>query len=156
MGKSAWIEFMLHPISFWLLLAPQTWASDLESCDADPTNPTLAPDVHLTLWQSPSDAGPNITPSNPTLVNDMVIEINDPAKDNECSICLDEILEDSTDDGQKPKSLPCKHTFHANCIAKWIEAKPNVAGACPKCRKDENGNTHAAPAAPLQAPNTYM
>merc|ERR1711964_532329 len=70
--------------------------------------------------------------------------------DKECSVCLTEILGNYTDDGQKPKSLPCKHTFHTACIDLWIQTKPNAAGACPECRKDENGNTHEAPPQPSE------
>merc|ERR1711964_599225 len=54
--------------------------------------------------------------------------------DKECSVCLTEILGNYTDDGQKPKSLPCKHTFHTACVDQWIRTKPSAAGACPECR----------------------
>lgn len=42
--------------------------------------------------------------------------------DEICPICLDPIKEDEM-------ILPCKHIFHAKCMAKWKKQ-------CPSCRKD--------------------
>lgn len=46
-----------------------------------------------------------------------------------CSICVEELLP-----GVKIMPLPCSHTFHHNCIATWLERRPN----CPLCRSHIN------------------
>jgi hypothetical protein len=42
-----------------------------------------------------------------------------------CAICLDSFKE-----GDKVKSLPCFHSFHDNCIDKWLRQ----ASLCPVCK----------------------
>ncbi|XP_050236686.1 E3 ubiquitin-protein ligase MPSR1-like [Mercurialis annua] len=46
---------------------------------------------------------------------------------SECAICLEEW---DVDDGLVVKEMPCKHTFHGNCIDKWLR----IHGSCPVCR----------------------
>ncbi|EKX36640.1 hypothetical protein GUITHDRAFT_165685, partial [Guillardia theta CCMP2712] len=48
----------------------------------------------------------------------------------ECVICLEKM-----EVGDQVSTLPCKHTFHHSCIAKWLSAKLNdrLAGCCPSC-----------------------
>lgn len=48
-----------------------------------------------------------------------------PLSDGECTICLETI---KTDNGV---SLPCKHSFHEDCIDDWLEVSPT----CPICRQ---------------------
>lgn len=43
-----------------------------------------------------------------------------------CSICLGQL-----DNSQFKYKLPCGHTFHRDCIDRWLKIKPN----CPYCRK---------------------
>lgn len=54
---------------------------------------------------------------------------NIPQGDANCTICLNEYNE-----GEKIKSLPCKHHFHVNCIDEWF----NIDDICPMCRKPIN------------------
>jgi hypothetical protein len=42
-----------------------------------------------------------------------------------CTICLDDY-----EVGDKLRCLPCKHAFHANCIAKWLIER---SATCPLC-----------------------
>lgn len=43
----------------------------------------------------------------------------------ECSICLSKFC-----NGEKIIVLPCKHTFHRDCVSKWIDTHDE----CPYCR----------------------
>ncbi|XP_057777259.1 E3 ubiquitin-protein ligase MPSR1-like [Salvia miltiorrhiza] len=43
-------------------------------------------------------------------------------EDNQCAICLEE--------WEKAKRMPCKHSFHGECIENWL----NIHGSCPICR----------------------
>ncbi|KAK9107568.1 hypothetical protein Syun_023579 [Stephania yunnanensis] len=45
--------------------------------------------------------------------------------DEECSICLD-----GWEIGGEAREMPCKHSFHSNCIEKWL----GIHGSCPVCR----------------------
>ena len=45
-----------------------------------------------------------------------------------CTICLDDVLV-----GQSVLTLRCGHTFHAECISKWVTAS---ATTCPMCQLD--------------------
>lgn len=42
-----------------------------------------------------------------------------------CAVCLDEFCVES-----EARKMPCSHTYHQNCIVKWLE-KSNM---CPMCR----------------------
>ncbi len=42
----------------------------------------------------------------------------------ECSICLDDL------DAEQSYTLNCTHTYHRDCITKWLHTTPN----CPLCR----------------------
>jgi hypothetical protein len=44
---------------------------------------------------------------------------------SECTICCDEFEERSL-----VTFLPCMHAFHAACVAKWLDRKPE----CPTCK----------------------
>ena len=47
--------------------------------------------------------------------------------DNTCSICLEDYDTTST-----LMTLPCMHTFHADCCKKWLQEKLS----CPQCQKE--------------------
>lgn len=47
--------------------------------------------------------------------------------DCHCVICLDEL-------DKKIRTLPCDHSFHKDCIHKWL--KESDSKTCPICRKD--------------------
>ncbi|GBM55571.1 hypothetical protein AVEN_74529-1 [Araneus ventricosus] len=67
-------------------------------------------------------------------------------KVHKCCVCLDATRY------RKMKSLPCGHTFHENCINKWLETHEDEE--CPLCGKsleqasaeseanESNGNDH--------------
>ena len=44
----------------------------------------------------------------------------------ECAVCLSEFLE-----GESLRKLKCKHTFHKDCLDKWLE---EYLATCPLCR----------------------
>jgi len=48
--------------------------------------------------------------------------------DDECAICLDDFTE-----GMRLRTLPCGHTFHSSCIARWMIERSAV---CPLCKTD--------------------
>lgn len=48
--------------------------------------------------------------------------------DTECSICLDDYCQ-----GVVLRKLPCGHTYHTNCIAKWLTERSST---CPLCKLD--------------------
>lgn len=48
-------------------------------------------------------------------------------RNESCSICLETFIMH-----EKVKSMPCAHTFHANCIKEWLQRKLN----CPVCREE--------------------
>ncbi len=43
-----------------------------------------------------------------------------------CGICIDEEFTA----GETVRTLPCQHSFHPNCVDKWLFSK----GTCPTCR----------------------
>ncbi|XP_061344019.1 RING-H2 finger protein ATL57-like [Gastrolobium bilobum] len=44
----------------------------------------------------------------------------------ECRVCLSEFEE-----GEKVRNLNCKHTFHKDCLDKWLQ---QYCATCPLCR----------------------
>ncbi|KAG8640936.1 E3 ubiquitin-protein ligase RHA2B [Manihot esculenta] len=44
----------------------------------------------------------------------------------ECAVCLSEFLE-----GERVRKLKCKHTFHRDCLDKWLQ---QYLATCPLCR----------------------
>jgi hypothetical protein len=63
-----------------------------------------------------------------TEINNKLEEIK--INDNQCSICLEELDENSMFE------LECKHTFHAKCIVGWFRTTDKKT--CPMCRDDPN------------------
>ncbi|CAL0329959.1 unnamed protein product [Lupinus luteus] len=47
---------------------------------------------------------------------------------NECMVCLTE-----SEEGEKVRKLECKHTFHKDCLDKWLH---QYCATCPLCRKN--------------------
>lgn len=56
------------------------------------------------------------------------VEIIDPNKSDECTICRENF-----DDTCSVTILPCKHIFHKDCIEEWLK---NYHHKCPVCRQD--------------------
>ncbi|KAL7541949.1 hypothetical protein ACHAWF_007063 [Thalassiosira exigua] len=66
-----------------------------------------------------------------------VSKVGDPERDlpedkRQCSICLDEFSR-----GDERTSLPCLHSFHSQCVNRWLSSN----GTCPVCKTSvrENG-----------------
>ncbi|KAK7247468.1 hypothetical protein RIF29_42351 [Crotalaria pallida] len=49
-----------------------------------------------------------------------------PDEQVECRVCLTELEE-----GEKVRELECKHTFHKDCLDKWLQ---QYCATCPLCR----------------------
>eukprot|EP00388_Colpodella_angusta_P039279 GDKK01046899.1.p1 GENE.GDKK01046899.1~~GDKK01046899.1.p1 ORF type:complete len:524 (-),score=60.88 GDKK01046899.1:86-1657(-) len=56
-----------------------------------------------------------------------------------CSICLDSLKRNETNNDQKATALPCGHVFHNFCVGSWLKVKRN----CPLCKSsvDQQGET---------------
>ncbi|KAI5794493.1 hypothetical protein DFH27DRAFT_613008 [Peziza echinospora] len=70
-----------------------------------------------------------------------------------CPVCLDDF-----EDGQELRVLPCRHSFHPDCIDPWLL---NVAGSCPVCRidlrpEDERGPLPAITLPPPPPPHPAL
>lgn len=50
------------------------------------------------------------------------------AEDDTCAICLDVYQ-----DGDSLTALPCRHSFHTNCIRPWLSG---MSGVCPMCKSE--------------------
>ena len=60
------------------------------------------------------------------IVEDMLDMTKDGSEDHVCSICLEDFKE-----GSVVVLLPCRsHTYHVECIEKWLR----VNSLCPECR----------------------
>ena len=51
-----------------------------------------------------------------------------------CTICLEEVI----DSDNNKKVLHCNHTFHQNCINRWLRTRSQ----CPVCRRRVNNSNH--------------
>lgn len=49
------------------------------------------------------------------------------ACEDKCAVCLD-----GYDAGQRARTLPCAHTFHADCVGEWLNTQPR----CPVCKTE--------------------
>ena len=74
------------------------------------------------------DDGTLLVPPSSTSGPPMLGSQPGPHSLDQCTICLDEYVE-----GDKLRCLPCKHTFHATCISKWLTER---SANCPVCRID--------------------
>ncbi|KAI5554715.1 hypothetical protein BDE02_19G033900 [Populus trichocarpa] len=85
----------------------------------------IGPGVDLLLHHL-AESGPNrygTPPANKEAVKAMpTVSIN---QNLQCSICLEEF-----EIGSEAKEMPCKHKFHGECIAPWLE----LHSSCPVCR----------------------
>ncbi|KAL3565046.1 hypothetical protein D5086_033092 [Populus alba] len=86
----------------------------------------IGPGVDLLLHHHLAESGPNrygTPPANKEAVKAMpTVSIN---QNLQCSICLEEF-----EIGSEAKEMPCKHKFHGECIAPWLE----LHSSCPVCR----------------------
>lgn len=66
-----------------------------------------------------------------------------------CGICLDEVQEESI--GSFP--LECSHTFHSNCLIRWLR-QGNLS--CPCCRSDLHDAGECIPGYTLRERASYL
>ena len=57
-----------------------------------------------------------------------------------CTICLEEVV----DSDNNKKVLHCNHTFHANCINRWLRTRSQ----CPVCRRRVQSRPRGRPLQP--------
>ncbi|XP_010315798.2 uncharacterized protein [Solanum lycopersicum] len=50
--------------------------------------------------------------------------------DDKCMVCLEELVKKEREGDNEIVSMPCSHTFHGECITKWLE----TSHYCPICR----------------------
>ena len=48
-----------------------------------------------------------------------------------CCVCLEDVCQ-----GQRVRTLPCLHTFHADCVEEWLKNKKT----CPLCQFSIDSN----------------
>ncbi|KAJ4715643.1 RING/U-box superfamily protein [Melia azedarach] len=53
-------------------------------------------------------------------------KLKKPSESAECAVCLSDF-----EDGDKVRNLKCKHTFHRDCLDKWLQ---QYLATCPICR----------------------
>lgn len=53
------------------------------------------------------------------------------AEDDLCAICLE-----TYEDGENLTGLPCRHSFHTQCIQPWLSGK---SALCPMCKSEAFG-----------------
>jgi len=63
------------------------------------------------------------------------VEYKDRLFDKNCSICLDEFIV-----GEEILITACNHSFHVECLTRWIEK--NVAKACSNITRDKEEQTY--------------
>ena len=84
--------------------------------------PQLACNAHHSFQDQPSSSN----------------EVNDEAQQNECSICMFPLS--GPPNGQATyqglRTLPCRHSFHEECIQRWLGQNTR----CPLCRAVVDGN----------------
>lgn len=66
------------------------------------------------------------TPASQEFINNLTIKKITNEEDLTCSICHEKMYE-----GEDYIELECKHSFHKNCLKKWLE----IDNTCPICRK---------------------
>ncbi|KAI4317220.1 hypothetical protein L6164_025110 [Bauhinia variegata] len=65
-----------------------------------------------------------IEEKNPTIR--FTRRLKPPENTDQCRVCLSEFEE-----GEKVRNLKCKHTFHKDCLDKWLQ---QCLATCPLCR----------------------
>jgi len=85
------------------------------------TNEGEEGDVDEGCEGSEEEQGQEHTTNTSALLNRSILEAD-------CSICLDDYHP-----GEMLRSLPCGHTFHSDCITKWLTERSAV---CPLCKAE--------------------
>ncbi|KAK8486336.1 hypothetical protein V6N13_076654 [Hibiscus sabdariffa] len=67
-----------------------------------------------------------IEEKNPTIIYSTRSPSRVDQSSNECTVCLSELEE-----GEKVRKLKCKHTFHKDCLDRWLQ---QCWATCPLCR----------------------
>ena len=60
-----------------------------------------------------------------------------PGSHDTCTVCQEQVAAEET-----LTQLPCKHTFHHNCIAQWFDSSK----MCPVCMTEVRGGSEAGQA----------
>ncbi|XP_023332637.1 E3 ubiquitin-protein ligase RNF181 isoform X2 [Eurytemora carolleeae] len=68
------------------------------------------------------------------------MEVSKEETGSSCPICLK-----GYEAGETISSLPCKHSFHANCLLPWLQK----TSSCPLCRAQLNNNVKNTSSSPL-------
>ncbi|XP_022735667.1 E3 ubiquitin-protein ligase AMFR-like [Durio zibethinus] len=80
----------------------------------------------LTEWASEFQArNYGMVPANESSVKNMLKKVCMEIGDQDCMICLEELKV-----GSDVSRMPCSHTFHGDCIEKWLKQ----SHYCPICR----------------------
>ncbi|XWS23230.1 hypothetical protein CRYUN_Cryun29cG0103200 [Craigia yunnanensis] len=70
----------------------------------------------------------DMVPAKESSVKKMLEKVSGEVGDEDCMICLEELKVGS--ESSDVSRMPCSHTFHANCIEKWLKQ----SHYCPICR----------------------
>ncbi|KAE8709441.1 E3 ubiquitin-protein ligase RHA2A [Hibiscus syriacus] len=67
-----------------------------------------------------------IEEKNPTIIHSTRSSSMVDQSSSQCTVCLSELEE-----GEKVRKLKCKHTFHKDCLDRWLQ---QYWATCPLCR----------------------
>ncbi|EIE20302.1 hypothetical protein COCSUDRAFT_58012 [Coccomyxa subellipsoidea C-169] len=79
--------------------------------------------THVHMCGKAASPGAGCKPGKDTSV------LHKEAATQECSVCLEVYGE-----GARVTTLPCKHSFHADCIEPWLRLQ-GTAATCPLCKR---------------------
>ena len=75
--------------------------------------------------EGPQPTSPECIRTLPRHVYNENLTLSNTLINKDCTVCKDDYKV-----GEKLIELPCKHTFHEDCILPWL----NIHNSCPTCR----------------------